>query len=107
MYIFDSDLKSVEAASFWRLNFGHEVESNIFVDDTIAGGKEGEYVQQEVSFIVGHLIPMVDIIAKIELFCGPEAGLCLLVHVPHVLMLYGKDDKSVFSGLQQWFNKIV
>lgn len=39
--IFDGNLKTIESSSLQKLDLVHEVLSEIFHDNTIAGGKEG------------------------------------------------------------------
>lgn len=57
------DLEAIEASSFSSLDFTGESFNEIFVDDTVRGGKEGEDVRDEVAFIVVELVlPIMDIL---------------------------------------------
>jgi len=40
MDILDGDLEAVEASSFWRRDFRRELATEVFIDDTIRGGKK-------------------------------------------------------------------
>ncbi len=52
MYVFDSNLKAIEASCFGDCDFGDEVAAQVFVDDSVGGSKESEDEGDEVSFIV-------------------------------------------------------
>jgi hypothetical protein len=73
MDVLDSDLESVKGAGFRDLDFLHETNSEIFVDNAVGSGKEGEDVGNEVAFVVVEGFPMHEIAAKIDFFgCRKE-----------------------------------
>ena len=44
MDILDGNLEAVEASSFWRRDFRRKVATEVFIDDTIRGGKKSKDV---------------------------------------------------------------
>ena len=74
MDVLDGDLEAVESASFGDLHFLHEADAQVFVDDAVRGGKEGEDVGDEVAFVVVERFPVLDIAAKINFFSCTEGN---------------------------------
>lgn len=63
MDVFHHDLEAVEAARFRYLDFAAETLDEIFIDDAIRCGEEGEDVRDEVSLIVIEaVVPVVEIL---------------------------------------------
>lgn len=58
MHIFHHYLKSIEASSFWNLNFSAEFLSKVFIYYTVRGSKEGKNVFDKMLFIFGEFFPM-------------------------------------------------
>lgn len=46
--------------------------------------------------IIRKLLPIFQILSKINFFGGPEASHLLFVHLPDIVVLDGKNDKSVW-----------
>ncbi len=44
MDILDGNLEAIEASSFWRRDFGREVATEVFIDNTIRGSKKSKDV---------------------------------------------------------------
>jgi len=80
--VLDGDLESVEAARLGRLDLGGEVLREVFVNDSVGGGEEGQHVRHEVSLVLGERLPVVEVSREVDLLGGPEGRLGLLVHVP-------------------------
>ena len=59
MYVFDHDLESVEAPNFGPLALVGEVHEQVFVNDTIGRGEEGERKLEKVLLIRAQLFPVV------------------------------------------------
>ena len=55
----------------------------------------------EMLIIIRKLLPIFQILSKINLFCGPEASHLLFVHLPDIIVLDGKNDKSVWIFFQK------
>merc|ERR1711991_1233461 len=53
------------------------------------------------SLVLGHTLPIIEIMSKIELLSSPETCLSLLVHVPDILVLDGEQNESVLVLLQK------
>jgi hypothetical protein len=66
--VLNSNLESVESTGFRDLDFLHETNSKIFVDDTVGSGKEGKDVGDKVAFVVVEGFPVDEITAKIDFF---------------------------------------
>merc|ERR1719318_2173106 len=55
-------------------------------------------MRDEVFLIILQLlIPIFQILLQVNFLSCPEAGLCLLVHPPDVVILDGEDDKPVIG----------
>ena len=89
--IFHHDLETIEAASFWDLDFAREALDQVLVDDTIRCGEESKDVRDEITLIIVEaVVPVVDILRKVDLFGGPERSLSLLVHLPNLRTVSAK-----------------
>ena len=64
--------------------------NQVFIDNTIASGKEGQYMSNEMSFVGIQSIPMFQVLAQVNFFHGPKRGFSLLVHLPNVLGAEGR-----------------
>ncbi len=56
----------------------------VFVDDAVGRGKEGEDVRDEVAFVVAEITPVFEVACEVDLFGGPERSLSFLVHLPYL-----------------------
>jgi len=80
------DLEAVEAASFGNLDLAAEALDQVLVDDTVRGSKEGENVRdEELLAVIDAVVPVVEILAQINLLGCPERSLGLLVKLPDLL----------------------
>lgn len=81
--ILHHDLETVEAAGLGDLNLTAEALQQVFVDNTVGSGEEGQNVGDEVTLvIVQAVVPVVQILGQINFLGGPKRGLGLLVHLP-------------------------
>ena len=81
--VLNHDLETVEAASLWDLDLAGETLEQVLVDNAVRGGEESKNVGDEVALIVVQaVVPVVKVLGEINLLCGPERGLGLLVHLP-------------------------
>jgi hypothetical protein len=79
------DLETIEATRFGRLNFPAEPFDQILVDDAVRRCEEGKDVRDEVPFIViKAILPVMEVLREVHLLGSPEAGFCLLVHLPYL-----------------------
>ena len=77
------DLEAVEASCLRDLDLAREALDKVFVDNAIGGSEESEHVgDEEALVVVETLVPVVNVLGEIDLFCGPEGSLGLLVHLP-------------------------
>src|SRR4051812_21206630 len=94
MYVFNHNLKTVEAACLGYLNLITKSLGEVFIDNAIGGGKEGKYLRDEVAFIVIQaVVPVFSIFGEINLFHRPEGSFSLLVELPNLFL------KSVLYAL--------
>ncbi|KAF1869202.1 hypothetical protein Lal_00048484 [Lupinus albus] len=82
MNILDCDLESVECTRLSDLYLCHEPTGEVFKDDSVGGGEEGEDVFDEVAFTVGERIPVAEILREINFFGGPKRSFGFFVHFP-------------------------
>jgi len=101
--VFDSDLETVESTRFRDLNFFHESSGEIFEDDTVGGGEEGEDMGNEVAFAVGEVVPVLKIGGKIDFFGGPERSFGFFVHFPDFWVLDWEHTESVWVWSEKRF----
>lgn len=79
------DLEPIEAASLRYLDFPAEPLHQVLVDDTIRRGEEGKHMGDKVPLIVVQpIIPIMQILGKINFLSGPEGCFRLLVHLPNL-----------------------
>ncbi len=82
--VFNGNLETVKASGLGGLELRHEILSQVLVDNSVRGGKEGQNVANEMAFVVGKLDPVGHIGTEINLFGGPERGFGLFVHFPQL-----------------------
>jgi hypothetical protein len=68
MDVLDGDLEAVESAGFRDLNFFHETDPQIFIDDAVRGSKESQDVRNEMLLVIGQRLPVLDVAAQIDFF---------------------------------------
>ena len=56
----------------------------------------------EVLLLLLELLPVLEIIAKIDFIHCPEESHLLLVHLPNVVVLDWEDDEAIWVLLEQW-----
>jgi len=77
------NLEAVEASCLWYLNLAREALDKVLVDNAVGGGEEGEDVgDEEALVVVQALVPVVEVLGKINLLGSPERSFGLLVHLP-------------------------
>lgn len=106
MNILDGNLKSIEEAGLGTLDFGGKVTREVFVDNSIGCGEEGEDVGDEMTFIVGEAFPILEIGGKVNLLGGPEASLGLFVHAPYLYYLMQKVRRCVREYCCYWQSRL-
>ena len=57
--------------------------------------EESQDSGDEESFVIVESLPIFEVVREIKLLGSPKAGLCLLVHVPDILILDGKENEPV------------
>ena len=72
MYVLHSYLKAVEAPGLWQCDLGREVPAKVLVDYAIVRGKEREDVGQEVPFVGGQVVPVLEVRGQVDLLGSPE-----------------------------------
>lgn len=87
MNVLHHHLETIETASLWNLNLSHEALSEILKDNTVGGSEECENVLDEVLLVIIKLLPVLNVLGKINFFSCPESSLLVLVHFPDVVIL--------------------
>lgn len=64
--VFNGNLEAVESTGFWDLDFLHEAYAQVFEDNSVGGGKEGEDMRDEVLFTVVEGFPVNHVTAKVD-----------------------------------------
>jgi hypothetical protein len=72
VYVLHSYLEAVEAPGLRQCDLGHEVPAKVLVDYAIVRGKEREEVGQEVPFVGGQVVPVLEVRGQIDLLGSPE-----------------------------------
>jgi len=101
--VLDGDLEAVESTGLGDLDFLHEAGGEVFENDTVGGGKEGEDVGDEVALAVGEGVPVAEVLGEVNLFGGPERGFGFLVHFPYLGVLDWEHAEAVWVRGQEWF----
>jgi hypothetical protein len=102
MDVLHHDLESIEAASLGDLDLGAESLNEVLVNNAIRGGKEGKDMRDEELLILSQaVVPVVKILGQINLLSSPERSLVLLVHLPDLMVLDGKEDEAVRVLLEE------
>ena len=102
MDVLHGHLESIEAPGLWDLNLGHEPLSEVFENNTVGGSKESEHVLDEVLLTFVKLVPIFQILTKVNFLGGPEASHLVLVHLPDVVVMDWEDDESVGVLIKHW-----
>ncbi len=103
MHVLHGNLESVEAASLGPLYLVAEVHREVLIDNTVARCEECEDVGYEVAFLVREGQPILSILRKVHFLGSPERRLGLLVQIPYVLVLNGKEYKAIRILFEQGF----
>jgi hypothetical protein len=93
--VFHHHLEAVEASGFGNLDFGAETLGEIFKNNTVRGCKKSEYVFDEMLLIGSESLPILHVLAEVDLIDGPEASHLVFIHLPNVFVLDRKDDKAI------------
>jgi hypothetical protein len=56
----------------------------------------------EMLLVLGEIVPVFDILTKIDFLSSPETCLLILVTLPNIIVLDWQDDKSVWIILEKW-----
>mmetsp|Transcript_34635 Transcript_34635/g.81775 ORF Transcript_34635/g.81775 Transcript_34635/m.81775 type:complete len:360 (-) Transcript_34635:14-1093(-) len=94
------DLEAVEAARLGELHLRREALAEVLVDDAVRCGEEREHVRDEELLVRRQLLPVGRVVRKVDLLRGPEAGLGLLVHLPHPRVLDREEHEPLLVDLQ-------
>ena len=107
MNVLHHDLETVEGAGLRPAHFVGEVHDEVLVHDTVAGGKERKNVLDEVLLVIVEVLPVLEVLSKVDLFSGPERSLFLLVHGPNVIVLNGEQHEPVEVFLEHGLNVLL
>ena len=89
MNVLHHHLEAIEASSLRNLNLGGKSLSKVLKHNSVRSSEEGENHFNEVSLIVIKLLPVLEVLSKIDFFSGPEAGHLVFVHLPDVVISDG------------------
>ena len=62
-----------------ELDLAHETNAEVFENDTVGGGEEGEDVRDEVLFVIAQGFPVLDVVREVNLLGCPKGCLVLLI----------------------------
>ena len=102
MDILHGHLEPIEAPGLWDLDFSHEPLSEVLENNTVRSGEEGKHVLDEVLLTFIELVPVFQILTKINFFGGPEASHLIFVHLPNIIVVNWKDNKPVGVLVKDW-----
>lgn len=102
MDVLHHHLETIEATSFWDLDFSHESLSQVFKNDTIGSCEECKDHFDEMPLFILKLFPVLNICCQIDFFSGPEASHLLFVKLPYIIVFDWEDHKSVWVFLEKW-----
>jgi hypothetical protein len=57
----------------------------------------------KVLLVLSELVPVLEILSKIDFFSGPEASHLFFVHLPYVVVSDWEDDKSIWILFKKRF----
>ena len=100
MYILHHHLETIEASSFWNLDFSSEALGKVLKNNSIRGSEEGKYILDEVLLIFFEILPIFSVLTKIDFIDSPEACHLIFVHLPDIMIHDGKNDKSIWILLE-------
>ena len=73
-----------------------EILCQVLVDDAVGGREEREHRRDEVALLVVELLlPILHVVAEVDLLGRPERGLGLFVHGPDVSVFDGEEHEAV------------
>ena len=105
MDVLHHNLKTIEATGFGVLDLVQEVDGQVFVDNAVTGGKEGQHVLDEMLLVGVELVfPVGQILSKVDFFGRPKTGFRLFVKVPDIAVLDWKKDKAIFILYENGFS---
>jgi hypothetical protein len=105
MDVLHHNLKTVEAAGFGVLDLVQEIDGQVFVDNAVTGGKEGQHVFDKMLLVGVELVfPVGQILGEVDFFGRPKTGFRFFVKIPDIAMLDGKKDKAVFVLYENGFS---
>lgn len=96
MNIFHHHLEPIKASCFWDLNLSHESLSKIFKYNTIRSSEESKNMLNEVLLILIEFVPIFKVLSKIDFFSSPKTCHLLFVHLPDIIVINWKDNKSIW-----------
>ena len=70
--VLNSDLETIESASFRDLDFLHETHTQVLIDNAIGSGEKGENVGNEVTLVVAERFPVLLVAAKVDFLSCKE-----------------------------------
>ena len=101
------NLESIERTCFRPAHFVREVNAQVFVDNTVACGKESENVLEEMLLVTVEVLPILEVFSQINFFGSPEAGHLLLVHLPNIRVLNREQYESIEVLLKHGFKMLL
>ena len=87
MDVLHHHLETVKATRLRDLDFSTEPLRQVLEYDSVGGREEREHVLDEVLLVLAELLPVLNVLAEIDLFSGPERCLLTFVHLPDVAVL--------------------
>lgn len=99
--VLNGNLESVKEAGFRDFDFVGEAFAQVLVDNPVGSSKKGENSGDEVLLVAVHLLPVAHVLAKVDLFDGPERSDGFFVKLPDLMVLKREDHESIVQVLEQ------
>ena len=86
--ILHHDLEPIETPCFSDLDFVRKTFDEVFIHNAIRGGEKGKNMGDEMTLACGQVLPVPEVMRKINFFSGPKRRLGFLVKCPDLMSLY-------------------
>ena len=107
MDVLHHNLETVEGTCFSPTNFVCKVYDKVLIHDTVTGCKESKNVLEEVLLIIIELLPVFEILSKIDFFSCPKGSCMLFVHPPNIIVLNWEEYEPIEILLHHRFDEFM
>mmetsp|Transcript_5694 Transcript_5694/g.13052 ORF Transcript_5694/g.13052 Transcript_5694/m.13052 type:complete len:257 (-) Transcript_5694:29-799(-) len=94
-------LETIECTSLRQLHLVGELRRQVLQHDAVGGREEGQDVLDEMPLLRRQGVPVFVVLREVDLLRRPERCLVFLIHLPDVVVHYGKHHPALRVLLQQ------